>query len=143
LTPHIQQKMRGKMVKVTRKAPTKAADNFAGVGESSDPASVPDDLKPIDGLQLHASSLMLADTGNEFLVTFSSVLPGVRKDGSQSGHAISKPEVTLSMSPQTAKDASIVLAKAVEDHEAKFGEIVTPFTLRRAATNVKPETKRH
>lgn len=115
---------------------------FDDVGQPSEPAAV-GELTLIEAPRFSSSSVFIAATGTEFIITLLRTVPALHKDGSMSSHAMNRPEAIVSMSPQSAKDLALALTKAVADHESKFGPLATPFTLRRDAENDKAGKKHH
>lgn len=86
------------------------------------------ELVPVEAPHISVSAIMLHNTGNDFIAVLSHPVPLVQKNGAHSAGAKSSPAAIVYMSPQTAKDVSIVFADAIRKHELKFGTIVTPYT---------------
>ena len=92
-------------------------------------------LKPVDAPYFSAGSFAIQGTGNDFILMFSRAIPVQSvTTGVNSEIALAQVVAILSISPQTAKDISLAMADAVVKHEKEYGEIITPYTKRLAAS---------
>lgn len=83
---------------------------------------------------LYASSFRMQGNGNDFNLIFQRGVPAQTADGGihpEVGRLETVAVVTLS--PQSLKDLSLLLAPQVAAYEKEFGEIQTPYIKRLAA----------
>ncbi len=87
-------------------------------------------LAPLNAPNYFASSFRLASTGTEILLVIDRAVPMVDGQGVMPVDAVLMMQTvaTISLSPGSAKDLSLVLTDTVSKHEEQFGEIVTPFS---------------
>jgi hypothetical protein len=102
----------------------------AGAPDAPDPAN----YEPIDAPLISAGTAAIQSTGNEFLLLFTRARPVIDKRA----HAIAQVAIndivaSVSISPHTLKDIALLLSDAVANYEREYGELVTPYTRRRAA----------
>lgn len=91
-------------------------------------------LEPVDAPYFSAGSLVIQATGNDFLLTFRRPMPvKPAADGSIQNVMLNDTVAVISVSPQTAKDLSLTLTRAVDDYEKEYGAIVTPYTRERTS----------
>jgi hypothetical protein len=100
-----------------------------------------DDLKILDAPNFVAQSMSIQGNGNGFLLLFQQRLPLQTPDGALYMKALKNTVVaTVTLSPQTLKDLSLVLSDTVGRYEKEFGKIETPYTRRRAANEKSGKT---
>ncbi|MBX9606403.1 MAG: DUF3467 domain-containing protein [Gammaproteobacteria bacterium] len=83
---------------------------------------------PINAPYFNAGVLQVNVAGNDVLLIFHRARPVSLPSGEMAQAALTETVAIVSVSPQTAKDMSLLLPKVIQDYEAEFGEIVTPFT---------------
>lgn len=89
-------------------------------------------VQPLQVPLLHASLFQTTWNSNEISLLLANMVPALDPaDGSMA--SLAQPIASLSLSPQSAKDLSILLAEAVSQYESKHGEIRTDFTLARTS----------
>ena len=91
-------------------------------------------IVPVDAPLLYASTLSIGHTSNEFTLTFSRAAQIMVRQGNEALQATTnQPVAVISVSPQTAKDALLLLGDIVTAYEKAWGNIATEYTLRRDA----------
>ena len=87
-------------------------------------------LMPVQAPFFSVSGAMILATGNDFLLLLHRVMPLQGIDGSSAaGVAMNQTVAVLTMSPQTAKDISLLLNESVAKFEAEHKtKIETPLT---------------
>ena len=79
-----------------------------------------------------SSSITIQTTGNEFTLMFTRFMPLQSPDGAVQ-NATNQVVAIVSVSPQAAKDISLLLADTVSKHEDEYGILETPYTRLREA----------
>ncbi len=90
-------------------------------------------VQPIQAPLFTATFFQTFGNSNEISVFMANNNPGLTSDGKIT--AINQAVMMLSLSPQSAKDLSILLNDAITNYERTYGEIVTDFTMNRAQQN--------
>ena len=97
-------------------------------------ASGKESLEPLNVPHLAAGTFMIQSTGTEVLLVLQSARSLADKNtGAISERTVNQPIAVVSISPSTAKNLHVLLGDWVAKHEASFGPITTPFTVRREA----------
>jgi hypothetical protein len=128
----------------TRKMATRkmaaAAEKSAPKEPAAKDAVNAEDLTPVDAPVFHVTTIQVADVGNDLILTFTAPHPALQKNGALArGVALSQVVCILKGSPGTMKDLSILLTGAMAAHEAKYGEVKTDYTIKRAAGDAKSQ----
>lgn len=89
-----------------------------------------DELRVFKGDIAFASGVQIVGGGNDFTLIFSRLRPAFRKD--EGTLAVQEPTAVVALSPQTLKDLSLLIAPAIVEWEAEFGEIKSPFSVERS-----------
>jgi hypothetical protein len=88
---------------------------------------------PLNVPHLDASSLVIHATGNNFVLLFKRPVPISPHAGFPPNAMIYDPVASISCSPQTVKDISLMLNDVVADYEKEYGNIHTVYTKQREA----------
>lgn len=128
----------------TKKAADKSAEASAPTrAAAAAPVTQPVGLIEVDAPVIHASSFQASTTGTEMIVALFAPKLLVPVQGGMPIGATFRPTGVLSMSPQAAKDLSLVLAELVKKFEAEHGTLSTPYTQSSAAASNDKRKKSH
>ncbi len=121
------------MVRRTIKGVTKAA----AVAPPPPPPTAAVDTAPatlakIEAPYYTAGMVQLQATGNDVLMIFMRPHPTIdTATKALTNFGIMDATAIVSLSPQTAKDLSIILSELIANTEKQFGELETPMMIRR------------
>ena len=91
-------------------------------------------LQPFSLPVMYASAFQLQGSGNDFNLILQRRLPAQNPDGSIHAEVGKLDAIAcLTLSPQSAKDLSVLLAEQIARFEQQFGTIETPFLKQRSA----------
>ncbi len=90
-------------------------------------------FEPIIAPKFYGSSIQLFWTSNDLTILFGRAAPFVQigSDGKSEHTNRLEPVAMIQISPQTAKDLSLLLAETVAAHEREWGVIRTEYTKAR------------
>lgn len=80
-----------------------------------------------------ASGIRLAETGNDFVITFTA--PRTGTVGTDEPAIMGASVCSLALSWQTTKDLYLILEKHIQKLEEEYGEIESPYTRKTARDN--------
>lgn len=106
---------------------TDAQDPNAQHAEGNEGHPIVGNLMSVPKFGTSVFNTMISPT--EFVLVCSSLMPGIDASGAFTPGL--RPECLLSLSPQAAKELSILLTDQVEQFEKEFGEMTTPFIKER------------
>jgi len=101
--------------------------NAPPLPEGFDPAA----SQPLNVPTWAVSQVAVQATSNEIMIIGIEAVPGFTREGGPSPVARLSPTVLLRISPQTAKDLSIILSDTVTKYEEIYGVLTTDFTKMR------------
>ncbi|SHE69202.1 hypothetical protein SAMN02745157_0723 [Kaistia soli DSM 19436] len=85
---------------------------------------------PITAVTTNASTIQITWAGNDAVLLFGRPQPLLLPDGGMPPFQRTEFTAIIHMSQQSLKDFSLVVANAIANYEARFGEIVTEFSRR-------------
>ena len=108
-----------------------------GTEESILKAIAAGQLKRVDAPSFAASSVTIAATTNDWILTFQQAHPAVvsTQPGVIASIAIMEPTVVLHLGPGTAKDLSLLLSREIVKYEKTNGPVETDYTRLLAKQN--------
>lgn len=103
----------------------------SGIETRREIGEMPDGMTRLNAPAFYTSSLQIVSTSTDLMIVFGRPHPLLsRGAGDKQEFSMGiEAQAIVHMSPQTAKDLSLLLAQQVSDMEKVFGPIETPMTL--------------
>ncbi len=86
-----------------------------------------DDYTPISAPEFFSSHFQINHTSNQFTIVFNKLRQLAHKQTREPSAALLETAAVITLSPQSAKDLSVLLAKQLRGYEKEWGELRTQY----------------